>query len=175
MVFGTLCQLLEASQTLSGLILNALSFPLTCVGVDSSVISTEVKAWHMMEGDLFRPAEEQFPVGDIRWSLAATRGARHWIHIDSDGFGTYVETKMGDKWWIIFSPPEKGDKRCFASVYQFLNNFHTNAEQDSPWYKEMNKANTDSDEVDEGNANESDSEEGLWITEAILLTPGTHL
>lgn len=47
-----------------------------------------------------------FPVASTRWGLAATSGAHHLWHIDCDGFGTYIDTQAGAKWWIIARPKD---------------------------------------------------------------------
>lgn len=162
MVIGTLRGLYETSRTESGAILNALSFPLSLSGVNVSAMSSEVEAWRSTQGELFCPPEVQFPVGDIRWGLAATKGARHWIHIDSDGFGTYLDVQCGGKWWITFNPPATKDKMAFADIFQFLDGFDTNAENDSYWAI----AADGEKEIDEATA---------WVAEAIYLSPGTRL
>ncbi len=50
-----------------------------------------------------------FPTGHFRWGIAATSGAFHGFHIDSNGLGTYVRAVSGIKWWII-ATPKKGIK-----------------------------------------------------------------
>jgi hypothetical protein len=40
------------------------------------------------------------PVGDIRFGLAATPGARTWFHLDCMGFLTFFITMCGLKIWI---------------------------------------------------------------------------
>ena len=72
----------------------------------------------------------------MRWGLAATAGARHWIHIDSDGLGTFVDVKCGAKWWILFTPLEGQDKHAFSSIDQFLNDFDVVRLTDGRWEAE---------------------------------------
>lgn len=163
MLIGTLRQLLASSRSDSGPILNALSFPLPLSGAPPSQMSTEIEAWRLTEGELFCPSELQFPVGDMRWGLAATTGARHWLHIDSDGFGTYIDVQTGQKWWIVFNPPANGDKRAFGNIEQFLHQFDTNAEEGSIWDIDDDDSDTDSDE------------DRQWIAEAICLSEGSRL
>jgi hypothetical protein len=50
-----------------------------------------------------------FPVMDCRWGLAVTDGAFHLWHIDCDGFGTYIDTQAGSKWWVLAIPKEPFD------------------------------------------------------------------
>jgi hypothetical protein len=126
---GTLRQLLEAAHSEDGPILNALSFPFSLDGVVHSplsreleALSSEIEAWRLTEGIEFCNDKATFPTGDMRWGLCGTSGARHWIHIDSDGLGTFVDMRCGGNWWIIFTPPD-GDKYALASIDQFLGNF----------------------------------------------------
>ena len=149
--------MLEASKSSKARILNALSFPLPLSGITPSTMSSEIEAWRATEGRLFCSRTLAFPVGDIRWGLAATAGARHWIHIDSDGFGTFIDVKCGGKWWILFGPSVGGTKKDFAEIDTFLDNFDTNAEIGGRFDLKVEKNNT------------------FWVAEAIYLSPGTRL
>ena len=60
-------------------------------------------------------------MGDIRWGLAATAGAISWSHVDSNGFGTYIDVKAGSKWWIVAR--RKGGQHSF-DVESFFNGDH---------------------------------------------------
>jgi hypothetical protein len=62
----------------------------------------------------------------MQQGLAATRGAWHYIHIDSDGLGTFIDVKCGGKWWVVFSPPTKLGKHGFGAIDTFLNTFNIN-------------------------------------------------
>ena len=157
MCTGTLRQMLEASTSDGGLILNTLSFPLLLSGISQSPMSSEVEAWKVTEGKTFCSRLLAFPVGEMRWGLAATAGARHWIHIDSDGLGTFIDVQCGGKWWILFGPPDGQSKAFFGSIETFLNNFDLNAEKGGRWDVE------------------ADVDELPWVAEAVYLTPGTRL
>ncbi len=150
---GMLQHLLQAIQTEGSPILNALSFPKSLTGIDPSAFSTEVEAWELTECMKFCPVEAVFPAGDMRWGLAATKGARHWIHIASDGLGTFLDPKTGAKLWILFSHCLGGDRHEFGSTDQFLGDFDTNAVNDGRWVGEVG--------------------ERSWRAEAVYLTPGT--
>lgn len=159
---GTLKQMLEASRSKSGQILNALSFPLPLSGVFPSAMSSEIEAWKLTERKKFCPSNLAFPVAEMRWGLAATAGSRHWIHIDSDGLGTFVDTQCGAKWWILFAPPAGQSKHWFGSVELYLNGFDTNGINGGRW--------------DLGNSGDPPDQGGdLWIAEAVYLTPGMRL
>ena len=58
-------------------------------------------AWNGTKGTANCGDDKALPLGDIRWGIAATTGALHWWHLDSEGFGTYIDTRAGLKWWIV--------------------------------------------------------------------------
>jgi len=152
---GTLRHLLQAVQTEDGPILNALSFPKSLSGMDPSAFSSEVEAWELTERMKFCPVEARFPVGDMRWGLAATRGARHWMHIDADGLGTFLDTKAGTKLWILFGHCTGGDRHMFGSTDIYLGGFDTNGINEGLWSRSV--------------------DDQSWRAEAVYLTPGTRL
>ena len=152
---GTLRHVLRAAQEEQSAILNALSFPLPLAGVEQTAFSSELEAWHLTEGMNFCTNAAHFPTGDMRWGLAATRGARSWIHIDSDGLATFIDVKCGGRYWILFSPPLTQDKHSFGAIDQFLDNFNT-VGYDERWKPES---------VDDNS----------WRAEAIHLKAGSRL
>ncbi len=155
---GTLLQMLDATRSPTGPILNALSFPRPLKGAVRSGMSSEVEAWEVTAGKAFCPGTLLYPMGEMRWGLAATAGGRHWIHVDSDGLGTYIDVQCGGKWWIIFCPPDGQTKYAFSEILTFLNSFDTNAELGGRW------------ELRTG-----EQEQFPWVAEAVYLTPGTRL
>jgi hypothetical protein len=91
-------QLLEASATDAGKILNALEFPMGTAPVSPTPkFSTDLVAWEITSRG--NPP----PIGDIRWGLAATPGARTWFHMDSNGFNTFIDIKCGYKGWMCIN------------------------------------------------------------------------
>jgi hypothetical protein len=156
MCTGTLRQMLKASRLATGPILNALSFPQPLSGVEPSGMSSEIEAWQVTEGKPFCERTLAFPTGQMRWGLAATAGARHWIHIDSDGMGTYIDVQCGGKWWILFCPPDGQTKLTFSWVETFLGQFDIKS-QAGRWDTKNTLVND------------------LWVAEAIYLAPGTRL
>jgi hypothetical protein len=91
-------QLLEAALTSDGKIINALEFPMGTASVSPTPkFSTDLVAWDIVSRG-FPP-----PIGDIRWGLAATPGARSWFHIDSNGFNTFIDIKCGFKAWMCIN------------------------------------------------------------------------
>lgn len=138
-----------------GKILNALQFPMPEEGLGINPFSTDSVAWRGTKG--WRDCNELAlpPTADIRWGLAATTGALHWWHIDSDGFGTYIDVKAGMKWWIVARPKlqlqglSQYDFSDFARIDLFAGSKST-YEMEDPCTS-------------------------MWDLEAVLLTPGTRL
>ena len=67
------------------------------------------------------------------------------MHLDSDGTATFVDVKVGKKWWILLKPHLDGELDPSAHVDLYLNDF------------------------DPAIAVKT------WEAEAVLLTPGTRL
>lgn len=138
-----------------GKILNALQFPLPEEGLGVNPFSTESVAWRGTKGwpdckDLELP-----PTANIRWGLAATTGALHWFHIDSDGFGTYIDVQTGMKWWIVGKPKK-----------------HISSEASSPYdFSEFARIGL----LMESGFELEEPCTSIMDLEAILLTPGTRL
>ena len=110
--------------------------------------STDSTAWKCTKGAANFEQEKAPPLADFRWGLAATAGALSWWHLYSNGFGTYVDTKAGLKWWIVAQ--RKGDGHSFETI---------------------SAVDTFCDiryEVEEPN-------EEIWDLEAVILPPRTRL
>lgn len=117
-------------------------------GMGQFPFSTDSMAWKCTKGAAGFEQEKPPPLGDFRWGLAATTGALSWWHIDSNGFGTYVDTKAGLKWWIVAR--RKGHAHRFETI------------------SEMGTFCDKGYEVDEPNAEK-------WDLEAVILPPRTRL
>ena len=113
--------------------------------IDKSAFSSDVEAWLLTEGLPYCDQDDLYPSRDIKWGLAATAGAHHWIHIDCDGLGTVVYPITGKKLWIFFTPDDETSVGCFGDIDQFFNEFDVT---NSPPY---------------------------WMAEAVLLEPGSRL
>jgi len=144
---GTLEQIYTSSQLRDGKVLNALAFPFLFSSAFNDPFSTDFVAY--MNNPLSEGTSLGIPTPDIRWGLCATKGAWHGFHTDSDGFGTFIDVKVGKKWWIIARPAKDGmaDVTNFAGIKTFLN-----------------------EKFDAGLPGN-----GLWILEAVLLEPSTRL
>ena len=90
--------------------LNGLSFPFTAPYrrscFDDNPSASCRAAWNNTHGSLFRQ-DEATPLGEVHWGLAATEGAMTLWHIDSDGLGTTVDVRAGEKLWFIGSDERK--------------------------------------------------------------------
>jgi hypothetical protein len=144
---GTVRSLLASAQE-DGKILNALYFPMSEQGLGFWPFSTDSAAWRATKGAKGCSQEETPPLASIRWGLAATAGALSWIHLDSNGFPTYIDIKAGFKWWIVLR--RKGEAHFFESVSDVFGFFEGNYDVDKPNHDK-------------------------WDLEAVLLPPGTRL
>jgi hypothetical protein len=147
LMMGTVRSLLRSSEE-NGKILNALHFPMPEKGMGMQPFSTDSAAWVCTKGAAGSRQSQAPPLADFRWGLAATTGALSWWHVDSDGFGTYVDTKAGLKWWIVAR--RKGKEHDFESFSEADTFFDGRYEVDEP-------------------------NQDKWDLEAVVLHPGTRL
>jgi hypothetical protein len=92
--------------------------------------STDSAAWNSTKGTVNCDAEKAPPLTDFRWGLASRAGAISWWHIDSNGFGSYIDTKAGSKWWIVAR--RKGSDHSFESFSEVENFFDGLHQVDRP-------------------------------------------
>ena len=106
---GSLKDLHWHAQCPGGRILNCLELPnSTGCSEPHHAISTDTVAWSHTIGKPLCKKHLQKPVTDIRWGLAATAGAISYWHLDTNGFATYIDVKVGQKWWVVAEPKEGG-------------------------------------------------------------------
>jgi len=110
--------------------------------------STDSAAWMCTKGAAGCSQEQAPPLADFRWGLAATAGAISWWHVDSNGFGTYIDAKAGRKWIIVGR--RKGHGHNFES------------------FSEVDLFFSEGYELDEPNQEK-------WDLEAVILPPRTRL
>ncbi|KAF8190141.1 hypothetical protein BJ912DRAFT_925766 [Pholiota molesta] len=142
---GTARQILAAHRQNGGKILNALNFPGTHLAYPDLPLSSDLVAWEATRSRKMS-RDEDFPTRNMRWFLAATKGATHMWHIDSDGAGTIIGADNGSKCWIVAYPKEGHSEESFASIDFFLPPF------------DITKAC-----------------KAKWTLEAIVLSPGSRL
>lgn len=143
---GTPRQLLEAHRQENGKILNALNFPGTHLTHPELPLSSDLAAWEATSWRKMSENEE-FPVRHMRWFLAATKGATHNWHIDSNGTATIVESDNGPKIWIVANNKEGDTEQSFSKIDFF-----------SPPGFDITKPCKEK-----------------WTLEAIILMPGSRL
>lgn len=132
----------------AGKALNALSLPMPKGVHEAGHLSTDIVAWD----EAARVAKNVdknavHPTEITRWGLCATAGASHTFHIDSDGFGTFVEVLAGVKIWVVL----RTSKDSVADFSEF-------GENERYLKGTLNMNNPDEESC-----------------EAVVLTPGTRL
>ena len=113
--------ILKASQSTDSKILNGLSFVNPWAGIQRSSFSSDAHALATIfnqEGWIKRG----LATDHLRWSLAATKDAFHVWHIDSDGYGTFINVTAGSKWWIVARPKDGFDTDTFDSTSFYVDN-----------------------------------------------------
>lgn len=144
---GTLEDIHTHGESPTGNVLNALDFPMRHASMAPTPYASDAHALHRTADMPTWDQAKQFPTGDFRWGLAATAGAFHTLHVDSNGLATYINPLTGSKWWIVARPIGTLDPSTFEDMGLLLDKaFSVN-----------------------GNGN------GLFALEAILLEPGTTL
>lgn len=117
---GTLLDLLKCQQE-SLKIVNALDFPMVSAPHPPTAIASDLAAFLATVDMPLCGRTIPFPVVDCRWGLAATDGAFHLWHTDCNGFGTYIDTQAGYKWWVLARPKQPSD---VSDVSFFSEKFH---------------------------------------------------
>ena len=69
-----------------------------------SSYATDLVAWDYLRGKRVACGQTSYPIEDMRWGLAGTANAVTWMHIDSDGFATFIQVMTGKKVWAICRP-----------------------------------------------------------------------
>jgi hypothetical protein len=138
--------LLHSAQSEKGKSLNALSFPMIFASVAPLPFSSEAIAWQYVQGRAWCKWKESYPTSTLRFGLAATAGAYHRFHLDSDGTGTFVEPVVGRKIWVLAVPRAEEGLDGLADINLFGETY----------------------DLDDANLH-------LWDLEAVVLEPGVRL
>ncbi len=122
-VSGLFSDLLDNARNPRGKILNAIDFPACFPPWDDSPnrssYATDVVAWDYMRGKPYcGNFTNQYPIAHLRWGLAGTADTVTFMHIDSDGFATFVRVITGKKVWGIL--PEDPSHDLLSSIDMFL-------------------------------------------------------
>ena len=94
-VSGLMSDILENAWNPDGKILNAIDFPACFLTWDDSSkhlsYATDVVAWDYLRGKPYcGHFTHPYPTADMHWRLAGTANAVTFLHIDSDGYSTFV-------------------------------------------------------------------------------------
>ena len=114
-----MADILEASRSEGSKILNGLNFKNPFAGIQRSPFSSDAHALGVVynqEGWVKKAPS----IEHLRWNLAATKDAYHDWHIDSDGYGTFVNVMAGSKWWIVARPKNSLGIDTFNSTSCFI-------------------------------------------------------
>jgi hypothetical protein len=90
-------------------IVNALDFPMASASHPPTAFASDLLAFAATVDLPLCGRNIPFPVMSTRWGLAATTGAFHLWHTDCNGFGTYIDTQVGYKWWVVGRPKKPSD------------------------------------------------------------------
>ncbi|KAF9471123.1 hypothetical protein BDN70DRAFT_901588 [Pholiota conissans] len=120
---GTLGLLLKA-RGLKGL--NVLDLPTPGGKQSAEDFSSDIAAWQEASHSVWNiETKATFPVSDTRWALISVSPCGHTYHVDSNGFGTYIEVVHGMKIWFTMRPKVISDENItnfseFYKINQFL-------------------------------------------------------
>ena len=105
-VRGMAGDILDHGTKPNGKILNGLEFPMwKDTQWDNSSFTTDLLAWEFVRGsEAGGHPTPSYPIEHVRWGLAGTANSFTDLHIDSDGFGTFVQVMCGKKVWGICRP-----------------------------------------------------------------------
>jgi hypothetical protein len=100
-VSGLVSDILD-NATADGKILNGLDFPLwNESSAEQGDFAVDVVAFDYVRGKP-HAGNLSYPTGDMRWGLAGTANTVTFVHIDCDGFATYIKVVCGKKVWAIY-------------------------------------------------------------------------
>jgi hypothetical protein len=129
---GTLQDLLDCHR--GGLkIINGLDFPMTSAPHPPTAVASDLAAFIATIDLPFCGRDIGFPVMSSRWGLAAVTGACHLWHTDCNGFGTYIDTQAGFKWWVMARPKQPSD---FSSTSLFTEQVTLDGPNGNVWILE---------------------------------------
>jgi hypothetical protein len=80
-----------------GKILNGVDFPMWNAPIVQNSYATDIAAWDFTLGKHNTTHDTAYPTKDMRWGLAGTSDTLTFMHIDSDGFNTFLYVACGMK------------------------------------------------------------------------------
>jgi|ERR1700722_20937221 len=112
--------LLESSSSINGKSLNALDFPRPNAVAPPQSIAADLNAWNLTLDIPWCKRSDPYPSSSTKWGLSALAGMHHLWHIDSNGFGTYIDMKVGSKWWVMARPKDGQSFDVFTHTSLFM-------------------------------------------------------
>jgi hypothetical protein len=121
-VTGLARNILDNANRPDGKILNGLGFPMwKDAHSDRTSYATDLVAWDYVRGKPYcGNTMTPYPTEHMRWGLAGTANAINFMHIDSDGFSTFVQVMCGKKVWAIY---RESPDLPLSSMNVFLDHF----------------------------------------------------
>ncbi|KAG6883683.1 hypothetical protein C0993_004691, partial [Termitomyces sp. T159_Od127] len=129
---GTLIDLFDAMRANPPKALNCLYLPDSHDSFPNLPYSTDTVAWKRTRRHTYCGDDRLFPVPDMRWAIASTGATTHYWHVDSDGFGTFIQVVTGCKIWYV-ATPKSGLFDDFADVSLFTHEYDISAANDERW------------------------------------------
>ena len=105
---GSVAELLDAVKS-GNRILNGLEFPMQDAPLNHTAYTSDLAAWRATSGVHTCPRYSEYPKGSMRWGLAGSANALTFMHIDSDGYNSFVKVLCGKKLWAFYrdEPPNR--------------------------------------------------------------------
>ncbi|KAG6912632.1 hypothetical protein DXG01_013217, partial [Tephrocybe rancida] len=117
---GTLRQILDSLEAENPKSLNCLDIPATSDDIRFHHLFSDKIAWDHTE----RKAGDNYPLCDMRWSLASSGWTQHRWHQDCNGFATVITVLSGMKWWYVGTPkPDLPPSKQSGGVSRLLDGF----------------------------------------------------
>jgi len=92
---------------------------------EPNAYAVDLVAWDFTRGKHGCASEFPYPTEHTRWGLAGTANTMTFVHIDSDGFNTFLKIVCGMKVWGVYKEKLPA---TLSSTNAFLHpSFHLNA------------------------------------------------
>lgn len=98
---GTVAELLESVKS-GKKILNGMEFPMLDAPIDHTAYTSDLAAWRVTSGIHTCPRKSDYPKGAMWWGLAGCANTFTFMHIDNDGYSTFVKVLCGKKLWDFY-------------------------------------------------------------------------
>lgn len=116
-VVGSVAELLESAKS-GKRILNGLDFPMLDAPLEHTAYTMDLAAWRATSGVHTCPSKSEYPKGCMRWGLAGSANTFTFMHIDSDGYNSFVKVLCGKKLWGFY---REGPTHRLSTTDVFIN------------------------------------------------------